>query len=159
LVEPPVTVTYHPSEGQDSSDVWIERVTIGTLETTSGNDGGYGDFTASPISMARGSSITVELVPGFKPAARYSIRRLAPQIWRVWVDWNGDGDFADADEEALAGGPSQLSLGATITVPQTALLGSTRIRVSMKYAGDGAPLADETFAHGEVEDYTATVTE
>ena len=157
--EPPVVVTYPASEGLDSSDVWIEKVTIGSLATTSGNDGGYSDFTASTISMARGSTITVELVPGFKPGARYSIRRLAQQIWRVWVDWNADGDFADLDEEALVGGPSHRSLTATITVPETALLGSTRIRVSMRYAGDGAPLAEGTFAHGEVEDYTATVTE
>jgi hypothetical protein len=133
-------------------------VTIGSLVNDSGNNGGYEAFLDSAATLARGASLTVELVPGFKPGARYAIRRLAQQVWRVWVDWNHDGSF-DADEQALAGGPSQRALSATITVPQSALLGSTRIRVSMKYAGDGAPVADETFAHGEVEDYTGTVTE
>ena len=151
--------SYPASEGLDSSDVWIEKVTIGSLVNDSGNDGGYEAFTDSVATLARGTSVTIELVPGFKPGARYSIRRLSQQVWRVWVDWNSDSDFADDGEEALGGGPSQRALSATITVPQTALLGSTRIRVSMRYAGDGAPLAEGTFEHGEVEDYTATVTE
>lgn len=154
------TVIYPESSALDSSDVWIHRVVIGDLVSETGNDAGYADLTQSGSgAMTRGGSVSVELVPGFKPGARYSIRRLAQQTWRVWVDWNQDGDFDDAAEEAAAPEPSQRALSATITVPLDALAGATRIRVSMRFAGDGAPLSVGDFDRGEVEDYTATVAE
>jgi hypothetical protein len=43
-------------------------------------------------------------------------------------------------------------LTSTFTVPTSALAGTTRMRVSMKY--NAAQTACETFAYGEVEDYT-----
>jgi hypothetical protein len=42
-------------------------------------------------------------------------------------------------------------LTSTFTVPTSALAGTTRMRVSMKY--NAAQTACETFAYGEVEDY------
>ena len=47
-------------------------------------------------------------------------------------------------------------IARSFTVPATALLGSTRMRVSMKY--NASPTSCETFADGEVEDYTVNIT-
>jgi len=46
-------------------------------------------------------------------------------------------------------------VSGTFTTPSTAILGATRMRVSMKY--NGIPTACETFSYGEVEDYTINI--
>jgi hypothetical protein len=51
---------------------------------------------------------------------------------------------------------SSATLSATFTVPSDAQLGTTRMRVTMKY--NSAATACETFSYGEVEDYTINVT-
>ena len=48
------------------------------------------------------------------------------------------------------------TLSANFTVPNDALLGKTRMRISMKY--NGVATACETFSYGEVEDYSINVT-
>jgi GEVED domain/Secretion system C-terminal sorting domain len=45
---------------------------------------------------------------------------------------------------------------ATFTIPTTAILGTTRMRVSSKYGAYSTPC--ETFTYGEVEDYTINIT-
>ncbi|MCB2196334.1 MAG: T9SS type A sorting domain-containing protein [Bacteroidetes bacterium] len=48
------------------------------------------------------------------------------------------------------------TLSANFTVPSDASLGTTRMRVTMKYNSAATPC--ETFSYGEVEDYTVNVT-
>ena len=150
-------VTYGESKGVDSSSAWIESVVLGSLENTSGDDAGYGDFTAQSVSLVKGTDITVVLTPGFPAASRYYVRRLSQQTWRIWVDWNHDGDFSDAGEEVVTVGPSQRAVSATFTVPADAVAGETRVRVAMKYYADGPPEPVEVSDFGEVEDYTGVV--
>jgi hypothetical protein len=75
----------------------------------------------------------------------------------AWIDWNNDGDFNDPNEEYQIGeqlgteGPHTIP----ITVPSDAVLGTTRMRVSLKYAS--FPTNSEVFKYGEVEDYAVTV--
>jgi hypothetical protein len=77
--------------------------------------------------------------------------------WRVWIDYNKNGVFTDAGEQVV----STTFNGAgnktgTFTIPTTALLGTTRMRVSAKYGAYPTPC--ETFTYGEVEDYTINIT-
>lgn len=78
----------------------------------------------------------------------------------VWIDWNQDGDFNDAGEEIeltefMGAGPYT----GTITVPGTALTGTTRMRVRVTDSDSPqaalAPCGTSTY--GEVEDYTINV--
>ncbi|MBI2968648.1 MAG: T9SS type A sorting domain-containing protein [Bacteroidetes bacterium] len=84
---------------------------------------------------------------------------------RVWIDWNLNYSFSDAGEtELTADGQSSLTYTGTITVPSSATLGTTRMRVGLKMDGCGhnppdACVPSESFGwHGEIEDYSLVVT-
>ena len=81
------------------------------------------------------------------------------QGYGIWVDWNIDGDFNDASEFAFQSTtPTTAIVNGTITVPGTATLGTTRMRVRSLY--NAIPLSGESAAlynEGETEDYNLTV--
>ncbi|MFT5892996.1 MAG: hypothetical protein ACI9Y7_003115, partial [Dokdonia sp.] len=78
------------------------------------------------------------------------------EAYAVFIDWNRDGDFADAGETAFTQAPTQATpISGTITVPAGAAQGATRMRVSLKY--NAAQTACESFQYGEVEDYIVNV--
>ena len=96
------------------------------------------------------SSYSVTITPGYSSC---SIRCL---YTRVWIDWNQDGDFNDPGELVFApSGSSFFPRFGTINVPASALNGTTRMRVAMRYGAVPTPCG--TFNFGEVEDYTITV--
>lgn len=139
-------ITYCDSTSNDSSYEYISRVQIANLDHTSGQSN-YSDFTAQIATAAKGATVNVTLTPTF-PYSTYT------EYWRIWIDTNQDGDFDDAGEQVFADyGTSTVS--GTLTVPATALSGTTRMRVTMKY--DSAPSPCETFSYGEVEDYTINI--
>jgi hypothetical protein len=137
---------YCSSQGSSTSFEWISQTTIAGVVRTSGNNGGYADFTAGPaIALARGSN-AANLVPGFSGGA-YT------ENWRVWIDFNQDGVFSDS--EIVYSGSSSGTISGSIVVPTSALSGATRMRVSMGYGTP--PPACGAFSYGEVEDYTVTI--
>jgi len=84
----------------------------------------------------------------------------------VYIDYNNDGDFEDAGEDAV----SMLNVAAgqatqSFTVPATAVIGQTGMRVALKMIASCGHLAvspcnipvDGTGWHGEVEDYTLDI--
>lgn len=146
-IAPPVT--YCASKGNSVNDEYINRVQFGSIDNTSGANAGYGDFTSQSTSIAKGGSTTITITPAWTDAA-YS------EGYSVWIDFNQDGDFADAGEQVFTQAATQnTSVSGTINIPTTALAGSTRMRVSMKY--NGIPTACKTFNYGEVEDYTLMI--
>jgi hypothetical protein len=75
---------------------------------------------------------------------------------RVWIDYNGDGDFADAGEQVWEVPRFDKAISSdSITIPNTIKEGVTRMRVAMKYVGlaDTPPQHCDVFDSGEVEDY------
>src|SRR5690606_13298980 len=79
--------------------------------------------------------------------------------FRVWVDWNQDGEFDTTEEVAYQSSSYLGTQEGTITVPTDALLGDTRMRVVSHWlstTGNIDPCATE-FAYGEFEDYRFTV--
>ena len=147
----PEPTSYCASAGSNSSYEWIANVTVGSINNSTGNNGGYQDFTSISTDLEKGSSNSISLSPGFQSSA-YN------EYWKVWIDFNQDGDFNDAGELAFdAGSMSQSTVTGSLVVPSGALTGETRMRVSMKY--NAAQTACETFQYGEVEDYTVNVIE
>jgi chitodextrinase len=143
-----VVLSYCSSQGNNSTYEWIAQVSIGAF-TNSSASAKYTDFTSKIISLESGTSVNVSLTPGFS-SSTYN------EYWKIWIDYNADGDFDDSGELAYdAGALSKTTVSGSINVPSSAS-GSTRMRVSMKY--NAAQTACETFSYGEVEDYTATFT-
>ena len=141
--------SYCASAGTDASYEWIARVQIAGIDNQTGNNGGYEDFTSISTDLELGSTSAIVLVPGFA-SDTYN------EYWKVWIDFNQDGDFADAGELAFdQGGMSTGTVNGQIVVPQSALEGETTMRVQMKYNGSGSVC--ETFDYGEVEDYTVNI--
>jgi bacillolysin len=140
-------ITYCASKGNSVADEFIDYVAIGGIANTTAGNGGYGDFTSQTGNLPYGSN-TIVLSTGFSGSA-YT------EYWRVWIDFNKNGTF-ETSEQMVAGSSSLSSnLSYTFTVPTTALAGTTRMRVSMKY--NAAATACETFSYGEVEDYTVNI--
>ena len=142
-------VTYCDSEGSNSSYEWIDYVAFGGMTNTTGNDGGYADYTNNVATVAPGSTNTLVFSCGFSSSS-YT------EYWAVWIDYNQDGTFDTSEEVASGSSSSADNLSVDVTIPSTATLGTTRMRVSMKY--NGTQTACETFTYGEVEDYTVNIT-
>jgi len=140
-------ISYCASSGNSTATEWIQRVDLGSFSNNSGSNGGYGDFTGSPISVEAGQSYNITLVPGFSNRSRR-------EFWRVWVDFNMDGDFLDSGEEVFAANGKKNTVSGSFTIP-SGLDGATQMRVSMKY--NATPGSCEIFAYGEVEDYTLQI--
>ena len=138
---------YCESNGESTQYEWIKKVKIGSINNRSGNNNGYSDFTNLSTDIYCGASKAITLKPGFagSPYREY---------WRVWVDWNQDGDFDDAGELEVQRNGFGTRYGR-VSAPNNAVHGATRMRVSMKY--NSYPSSCETFAAGEVEDYTIFV--
>lgn len=128
--------------GKSTKFEWIESVSLGNYTNESGDDGGYGDYRAEQIAVDPGA-LAIRLVPYFKgnPYNEY---------WRIWIDWNEDGDFLDAGEQVFQG-ISNAPIDAEINIPE-GLTGTRVLRVAAKYAS--YPTACVDFSYGEVEDYT-----
>jgi len=127
-----------------NNSAWVETVDIAEFTNTSGDDGGYGSFNMT-VDLTVDGSHQVTLTPGYQGADE----RL---YWRVYVDYNQDGNFHHGSERAVQVngiGPVTKSLN----VPPNALAGMTTLRVTMGVDGYVLPYANGF--DGEIEDYLA----
>jgi len=136
---------YCDAGSADASSEWIESVTIGTTTNTSGGDNGYGDYTGVPIPAMVGQIVDFTLEPGYSGQSW-------DEYFEIFIDYNHDGDFDDAGETAYDGGTVNAAVSSSFTVPVSATLGITRLRVVMRYNQAGGN-CDPNFNFGEVEDY------
>lgn len=144
------TVTYCASQGNNTSDEYINRVRFNTIDNTSGNNGGYADYTSVSTFVETGSSYTITINPTWTGT-------VYREAYNVWIDFNQDGDFTDAGEAVYTRNRTTASqVSGTVAIPTSALTGATRMRVSMKYNANATSC--ETFTYGEVEDYTINIT-
>ncbi|NIM13446.1 MAG: PKD domain-containing protein [Candidatus Aminicenantes bacterium] len=140
-----VVIEYCTSSGGSQSYEYIAGVQVGDLTNNSGASA-YSDFTYMTANLTAGASVNVSLTPGF-PGSSYT------EWWKIWIDYNVDGDFEDSGEEVFSGSGSSTVTGS-FTVP-SGVEAVTRMRVSMSYST--YPPVCGTFTYGEVEDYTADI--
>ncbi|WP_333599496.1 GEVED domain-containing protein [Flavobacterium sp.] len=145
-----VTLTYCTSQGNVTTDEKIGKVVFGTITNPSTGTAGYENFTALSTNAVRGTAYTITITPAWTSTV-YS------EGYAVFIDYNQNGVFTDAGETVFTKATSTVTPATgTFTIPATAALGATRMRVSMKY--NGTPTACETFSYGQVEDYTVNIT-
>jgi serine protease len=131
---------------------YLESVSINDLENISGDDGGYGDYTAQSTSLETGGSYTVTIRPAW-------VDGVYPENYRVLIDLNQDGTFDLANETVGSVSNSTAPIvEVPIFLPDDAQTGSTRMRIVMSYVDSGAPGCGQTI-EGEVEDYCVTITD
>ncbi|MEL6987659.1 MAG: S8 family serine peptidase, partial [Bacteroidota bacterium] len=147
---PDCPITYCSASASNSNYEYIQSVQVGTINNVSGNNSGYADFTNLNTDLDQGTSNAITLTPGF-PNTAYN------EFWKVWIDFNKDGDFEDAGELVFEGTNGSNAITGTVTVGSSISLGQTRMRISMKW--DAYPTGPcEMFQYGEIEDYTITIT-
>ena len=144
---PPPPPAYCTSQGTNSNYEWINKVVLATINNTSGNNGGYHDYTNLNTNLTAGSAYTINLTPGYSGGTFL-------EYWRVWIDYNNDLDWADAGEQ-VGQGSGNTPINLSFTVPSGTATGTKRMRVAMKYGG--YPALCEIFTYGEVEDYNVGI--
>jgi bacillolysin len=150
---PPPTggLSYCVSKGTSQAYEYIKLVQLGSINRTSGADGGYYDGSATTTSVAAGSSQTISYQTGFVGTA-YA------EYFRIYADWNQDGDFLDTGEKLVSSTNTAAVTtvrSAAFTVPTTAKNGKTRLRIVM--SDISATNNCGTYSYGETEDYSVTV--
>lgn len=132
-----------------SASACISTVTIGTLSNSSGSSCSLPSYTAYPAS-----SVTTNLSLG----QTYPLTVTSSSaIVSVWIDYNQNGVFESSEwTQVYTTGTSGT---VNITIPNTALLGQTGMRIRSRGTGssNGAADACTTFASGETEDYVVTI--
>ena len=123
----------------NSSSNYISEVKIGSYSSL--GTGGDGYSLNGTINFSHGSSYSVELIPSITSSRNF---------WRIWIDFNNDGDFDDADETILTVNNNKGNVSSYIEIP-TYAAGTTRMRITMKTGK--APASCDDYFEGEVEDY------
>lgn len=132
--------------GSGGGDEFVSRVIVGDIDNTSG-ESGYADYTAISTNMQKGIGYPITVTNG---------RAYSGDQCGIWADWNQDCDFDDPCETiSISGGPATFT--ATITPPEAATDGSTRMRVRVMYTGSVNSCG--AAGYGEVEDYTLIIGE
>ncbi len=136
---------YCTSQSNSFANDYIKSVSVAGVSNTSLGSY-YSDYTSISIPVTQGLSSAIALSPNVNNRKEF---------WRIWIDYNHDFDFNDAGEQVFSANNKRGNVSGSFTVPTTSLTGPTRMRISMKFGA--APTTCETFANGEVEDYTINI--
>lgn len=144
------TVSYCSASANNTADERIGNVTFGSINNTSTGTAGYENFTSVSTNVTRGSAYSLSITPVWT-STKYN------EAYAVYIDYNRDGDFADSGELAWSKTGSTTSpVTGSITIPSTATVGTTRMRVMMQYSS--VPTSScGTYTYGQVEDYTLNI--
>jgi hypothetical protein len=134
-------------------EMWVSEVKFNTInnvstQNQSGQGFGYTNFTNLNTSVTKGQTYPLSIQPGLSWTGH-----LPNAFCRVWIDFNKNNTF-EANELVLEKTNAN-PLTTNVLIPTTAVTGSVRMRVSMKWGG--YPTACEVFDKGEVEDYTINI--
>ena len=143
------SVNYCTSKGGTSAFEWIDYISFGGMTNSSRSNSGYGDYTNKVAAVSRNSTNRLYYSAGFR-------KNIYREYWAIWIDYNQDGVFSDDEKVLSASALTARNLYTDIKIPSTALLGKTRMRVSMTDRGTLSPC--KTIEYGEVEDYSVNIT-
>jgi PKD repeat protein len=145
---------YCTSTATFTGDTEIDAVVFNTINNnTAGICAIYTNFTAISTNVTIGNNYAISVTAG-------TCGGNFTKSGVVYIDWNQDFDFLDANETVFQFGPTPntQTFAGTVTVPGTALLGSTRMRVVVVETSSPAGVSScGTYNWGETEDYTVVV--
>lgn len=137
--------------GGTYGDYFINNVTttggVSNINNSSGyTTGGYTSYTSQSVSQSEGGVVNFTV----------SFGGFGDPGSRIYVDWNNDSDFDDANEIVFTAGYTYTSVSGTITVPLGTSVGNHRMRIAIDYLS-GTPAACGSSDYKDVEDYTFVV--
>ena len=106
---------------------------------------GYGNFTAQSASQQPYGTVNF--------TSAYSGGTFG---FNIWIDWNDDLDFDDANEKVYSSGNYFANNAGTFAVPSFASVGNHRMRIRADFLSTN-PAYCGVITAGETEDYTFTV--
>ncbi|WP_408041500.1 M4 family metallopeptidase [Tenacibaculum amylolyticum] len=128
---------------------WIDYVGLGNMSKSSGNDGGYANYTNHVATIGKDRSMLLSVSAGFPNGGNQ-------MFFGVWIDFNHNGVF-DKHEKVMSNASRESGIRSTsIAVPANAKLGKTIMRVIMRYNAE-PKVGCGTFNYGEVEDYMVNI--
>ncbi len=144
--------------GDVDYDTGIRLVNFNTINNATPLDktDGYTNFTNISTTVTKGNAYNLSV--NLNTDGDYDV------FARAWIDWNGNGSFDDAGEMYDLGltinqenGETSLS-PLSIAVPESAVSGTTRMRIIAEWAQYPASACETNF-DGEVEDYSIVIEE
>ncbi len=137
-----------------------DYISLVEILTTTLNNPSTGAVSPYYTLYPQSGSTTATLVAG----SQYTIN-LAGGTWsdcyiRGWIDFNQDGSFSPSESIGITGNVGSLTtLGLNFTVPNSALTGTTRMRVRSSDTSPSPLDTDECtlLSFGETEDYLITI--
>ncbi len=159
LISPQTFAAYCGGAWASAGSWSISNVTIGSINNSTGwSAGGYGNYTGlSSGDIPRGSATSVSVT--------IATPNFATLAFRVFFDWNSDGDFVDAGEKVYEftgnNQPASVTKAFNVTPAAGTAIGNVRMRVICFFATsvypDESSCACSGCQQGEAEDYNASV--
>lgn len=128
----------------------ISKVVFADINKSSTSTAGYEDFTSTVGNVTAGSTYTITVTGN---SDSYNNDQVI-----VWIDLNNDKDFNDAGEQVFISAKKTTPWTGSITIPATATIGNTRMRVRLHDSVIGGNATNcGTSTYGQVEDYTLAI--
>lgn len=147
--------TYCSPSFKNPSQHYISRVQLNTINniSTFPATGSYNNFTSISTSLTMGQSYPLTI-------STFRSNASTTAGYGIWIDYNNDGDFNDANETISSFGPSSVSPQTiTVNIPTSVSSGSKRLRINMVTSYKPGSCANDTGNFGETEDYTVLITQ
>ncbi|RYZ56349.1 MAG: hypothetical protein EOP49_00585, partial [Sphingobacteriales bacterium] len=134
----------------DTEDEMIVNVTVADINNSSSSFGvdGYEDFTNVLGNMAAGGSypFSATIDPYYNN-----------DVVAVWIDLDHDGTFANPSERILMEPVTNGTASGAISIPASAMTGTTVMRVRLDYNNSNPSPCGST-DYGNIEDYLVNIT-
>lgn len=144
------------SAGMNLSNVYLAGESITLDNTSTCNSTYYEDYTSSTSvnqpDLKQGEDYYLKLTTGYVVSQFCEIK--------AWIDYNNDGIFSTSEEIAFSNGNglgTQKTDSFLFSVPNTAAVGTHRLRVRLVYAPASSFDACDPQNFGEAEDYLIEV--
>ena len=149
---PAIPSSYSDSYATSILDTYISNVTLNSISTNSGLNTAneVTNNLGTVVAITPGGSYTLSITTSDDDLSATYDHGIA-----AYIDWNADGDFADANENIYTT-PSEVditTISTTVNVPSTLTAGDIMLRVVVNEAS-ASPQSSGTYQYGETEEYT-----